>query len=392
MSAAVSFGGPPGYAMTALSDPVTCMNDLTIPGYYNVISWQSVPGGLLYHIYKRIDGQWRWLGSSPSASKIIDDGAFTPNDTPVYSGIGTPPVASATAVSPSTTGVSVVPEGSGDTVYRYIVTSRDEVGIEESLGSSSVSTTNDLSVAGQYNTIRWPAVPGVRFYGVYRWVSGIYGFIGRAGEDCVFEDRNIIPDTTVTLPLQINPFQGSGNYPRAVSYHEQRRVFGGSINLPQSVWMTRSGTERNLGYSEPARDDDSVVLRVVSREANTIRHMVPANDLILLTSGGEWKVASGDGGAITPSTVSVKQQGYSGSSGAAPVVTNRTILFAEERGGHVRELQYSWQQQGYQTTDVSLLAPHLFDYHTVRQMAFSRAPTPMVWLVRNDGVLLGMTY
>lgn len=376
-----------------MSLPASCMNDLTIPGRYNVVAWGSVPGAQLYLVYKYVGGQPQWFGVSPSSSQFIDDGDRSPDPTvPVYAGVGPTAIISATAVAPFSTGVSVIPTGAGVIEYAYAVTSRDEVGNEESIASSTASAVNDLSVAGNYNTVRWPAVPGVRSYNVYRLTNGILAFVGRAGPDCVFMDANILPDTSTTPPLQINPFLGDYNFPQAVSYHEQRRIFAGTLNNPQTVWMTRSGTERNLGYSQPARDDDSITLRVVAREANTIRHLVPMNELMLLTSGGEWKLQSSDGGALTPSNVSVKQQGYSGASNVQPVVTNRTILFPQDRGGHIRELEFSWQQQGYLTTDVSILAPHLFDYHNVVQMAFSRSPLQLLWSVRSDGALLGMTY
>ncbi|KPV08889.1 hypothetical protein APR50_10480 [Variovorax paradoxus] len=381
------------YRYGTMSLPVSCMNDLSIPGRYNVVAWGSIPGAQLYLVYKYVGGQPQFFGVSPSSSQFIDDGDRLPDPSvPNYGGIGPTPIISATAVAPFSTGVSVIPTGAGLIEYAYAVTSSDELGKEESIASSSAFALNDLTVAGNYNTVRWPAVPGVRAYNVYRLTNGILAYVGRAGPDCVFMDANILPDTSTTPPLQINPFLGDGNFPQAVSYHEQRRVFAGTLNAPQTVWMTRSGTELNLGYSQPTRDDDSITLRVVSREANTIRHLVPMNELMLLTSGGEWKLMSADGGALTPSSVSVKQQGYSGASNVQPVVTNRTILFAQDRGGHIRELEFSWQQQGYQTSDVSILAPHLFDYLAVRQMAFSRAPQQLLWSVRSDGAMLGMTY
>jgi len=74
------------------------------------------------------------------------------------------------------------------------------------------------------------------------------------------------------------------------------------------------------------------------------------------------------------------------------VVTDRSILFAQDRGGAIRELEFSWQTQGYQTTNVSILAPHLFDFHRVVQLAYTRSPLQSLWSVRDDGVLLGMTY
>ncbi len=382
-----------GYSLTALSAPATCSNDLTIPGYVNVVAWGTVPGGLMYHIYKRKGTAWGWIGVAPSGQTFIDDGSVVPDTTvDVYAGVGAGPVISATPVAPVGTGVTVTPTGAGTTTYQYVVTSLDDQGAEESIASGAATASNDLSISGNLNTVRWPAVPGVGKYGVYRKIAGVFARIGIADSSCTFVDQNIQPDASTTPPLQINPFQGDGNYPRAVSYFEQRRVFAGTTNNPQTVWATRSGTERNLGYSFPSRDDDSITARVVAREAQTVRHIVPLGDLLLLTSGGEWLVKPAGSDVLTPASFSVKPQGYVGASEVQPAVTSRTVLYAADRGGHIREIAFAWQSQGYDTSDVSILAPHLFDYHTVKRMAFSRAPRPCLWSVREDGVMLGLTY
>lgn len=77
------------------------------------------------------------------------------------------------------------------------------------------------------------------------------------------------------------------SFPAAVSYFSQRRVFAGTYSQPQNIWMTKSGTESNMSYSIPTREDDRIAFRVAAREANTIRHIVPLNKLILLTSSAE---------------------------------------------------------------------------------------------------------
>jgi hypothetical protein len=181
-------------------------------------------------------------------------------------------------------------------------------------------------------------------------------------------------------------------FPGAVAYYEQRRVFAGSVSKPQNVWATRSGTESNMGYSIPTRSDDSITARIVAREANTIRHLVPLGDLIALTSGGEWRIASSSGGALTPADISVKPQGYTGIGQPQPITTSTSIIYAQARGGRIREMQFSWQLQRYDSIDISILAPHLFDYHSIVDMAYVKAPQQTLWCVREDGVLLGMTY
>ena len=139
-------------------------------------------------------------------------------------------------------------------------------------------------------------------------------------------DDNIAADFGTTTPIQDNPFTGAGNYPGAVSYFEQRRAFAGTINKPQNLWMTRSGTESNLSYSLPTRDDDAISRRVAAREANTILHLVPLGDLIMLTGSAEWRVTAVNSDGLTPTTTGVATQSHAGANNAQPVIVNNTFV------------------------------------------------------------------
>ena len=277
------------------------------------------------------------------------------------------------------------------TTYKYKVTVVGAIGIDESLASAEASVSGDLLLDGAYNTITWSAVSGAQRYNVYKQSSGLFGYIGQT-DGLSFQDDNIAADIGRTPPIQFNPFSGAGNYPGAVSYFEQRRVFAGTLNAPQNLWMTRTGTESNLSYSLPTKDDDAIAFRVAAREANTIRHLIPLDSLMALTAAAEWRVTSVNSDAITPSSVAVRPQSYVGASQAQPVVVNSSILYGAARGGHVRELAYNWQAGGYITGDLSLRAPHLFDGFDIKDIAFQKSPAPVAWFVSSSGKLLGLTY
>ena len=275
--------------------------------------------------------------------------------------------------------------------YYYVVTAVDSEGVSESAASAASSVGGNLFETGATVTISWVAVAGASRYNVYKLQGGLYGYIGQTTGLSIVDD-NISPDLGKTPPLYDSVFGGAGEYPGAVSYFEQRRCFAGTTNKPQNIWMTKSGTESNMSYSLPIRDDDRIAFRVAAREANTIRHIVPLTQLLLLTSSAEWRVTSVNSDAITPSTISVRPQSYVGSSNVQPVIINNTLIYGAARGGHVRELAYNWQASGFITGDLSLRAPHLFDTFDIVDMAYAKAPQPMVWFVSTSGRLLGLTY
>ena len=184
----------------------------------------------------------------------------------------------------------------------------------------------------------------------------------------------------------------AGDYPGAVSYFEQRRWFGGTISRPNNIWATRSGTEADMSYSLPTQDTDRIAVRVAAREANRILHFIPLSHLILLTGAAEWRVSPLNNDAITPSSMSVRPQSYVGANNVQPVVVNNSALYAANRGGHLRECGYSYEAGGFVTNDVCVRANHLFDNLEIYDLAYAKAPFPIVWAVSSAGNLIAFTY
>ena len=273
----------------------------------------------------------------------------------------------------------------------YVITSIATNGFDESVASPSGTVFNNLNVTGASNDLTWTAVSGALRYNIYKKQNGLYGYIGQSDTNS-FTDNNIAPDMGITPPIVDPVFMSAGNYPQAVSYFEQRRVFAGTTNEPQSMWMTRSGTESDMSYSLPVKDDDRINFRVAAREANTIRHVIPLTQLILLTSAAEWRVSPVNSDAITPTTVSVRPQSYVGASNVQPEIINNSMVYCAARGGHIRELGYSWQSNGFITGDLSIRAAHLFDNFNIVDMCYAKSPQPLLWFVSTTGKLLGLTY
>tara|TARA_R110000765_G_scaffold214991_3_gene319881 strand:- start:2465 stop:5254 length:2790 start_codon:yes stop_codon:yes gene_type:complete len=239
------------------------------------------------------------------------------------------------------------------------------------------------------NTVAWTAVSGAESYTVYREKNGLFGFVGRT-ENTDFDDKNIGPEVDDTPPRTRNPFVGTGNYPSTVGYHEQRKLFGNSDTHTQRVWMTQTAHFTNLAVSSPTRDDDAITVTLASRQVNEIRHYVSLSDLVVLTSGGEWLVQGVDG-VITPSGIQIKPQSYYGSTELPPIVAGDIVIYMQP-GQAVRDLGYKFESDSYTGNDLSVLARHLFDNNTIVDWTYAQAPHSLLWCVRDDGVLLGMTY
>jgi hypothetical protein len=291
------------------------------------------------------------------------------------------------------TGVGASPlVGSGSTPYTYKVSAIDDETGEESLPSSAAGTANDLTVAGNKNRVTWSAVTGASRYIVYKEDNGVYGYIGGTS-GLSFDDENIVADLADTPQVARNPFSGSGNYPRCATFVEQRLAFASTNNEPQGVWMSQSANYENFGYSSPAKASDAVTFRIRAKQVNEIRAMLPIKGLMLLTSGAEWIVSGGSqSDAIAPSAVKIDNQGFRGASIVQPVVVGSTVLFAQERGGVVRDFSYQFAEDSFVGKDLTILARHLFEGKSIKSWGYAQAPHSIVWVVLDDGSLVSLTY
>lgn len=201
-----------------------------------------------------------------------------------------------------------------------------------------------------------------------------------------------IGSTAATQIWAFSPWSRSKGYPSAAGFFEDRLVFAGSTRYPQTFWSSKVGDYYNFGTSTPVVDDDAVTATLNGGQMNGIKAMVAFGELILLTSGGEYKVSGGQGKALTPSNTLSQAQEYRGISDVLPVTVGSRIVFVQQQGNIIRDLAYSYEADKYTGDDLNLLCSHLFDGHKVVAMTYQQTPDSIIWFVRDDGLLLGLTY
>lgn len=258
---------------------------------------------------------------------------------------------------------------------------------------SAAATAKILSTwpAGARVTLTWSAVSGAVRYEVYKNDKGFYEWIGSA-DSTRFIDNNIEGDPAKGPKENRDPFASAGNYPGVVGIYQQRLIFGRSNLQPQTVWCSETGDFDSMAVAQPLRDDSAITATVDSRQMNEIRHFIPLRDMLMLTSGAEFKMSSGgQSNAITPTAINFAIQSYWGASDVPPVVSGTSIVIVTNDGRHVRDLHYQLSEDGYAGNEVSILAEHLIDSE-VRDWAFQQSPYSTIWVILNNGRLLTFTY
>lgn len=281
---------------------------------------------------------------------------------------------------------------SNTTTYSYVVCSVDKTTNEESSKSTNVEVTGHLEAywtTAEYITLVWDAVENAQEYNIYRAVNGIYGYIGTTNST-TFKDNNIEPDLTSCAPTYVNPFEDEN--PSAVCYFQQRKIFASSNKSPQTFWASQTGTNSNFNISRPLNSTDSITMSIYDNVANVIQHLIPFDDLIVMTTNAEWAVNGSDGiFCASPAPVS-NLQSYYGSSKIKPIVSGSMVLFVQSGGSIIRDLGYNYLSDSYDGEELTLLANHIFEGKQVVDMAYSKEPYRIVWCVMNDGSLNGLTY
>lgn len=269
---------------------------------------------------------------------------------------------------------------------------------------SSVATSQALALAttGTPVNLRWIApVNGASYYKIYRstevgigappYADGPLGYLGQTS-DTHFLDNGITPDFSSNPPIVVLPFQSSGNYPATVGYVQQRRVFANTINNPIGFWMSRPGDYSNFNTYVPPQDGDGIVASIAGEEVNSIQHILELKFMLMLTAGAEIYVQGNGTGVVTPTGINASTQSQYGSSALRPLKVGDVLLFNQALGGFIRDFSFDFSIDGYRGNDITIFSSHLFEGYTLTDWAYQKIPDSIVWAVRSDGTLLGLTY
>ena len=286
----------------------------------------------------------------------------------------------------------------GGLTYAYLLTGAAADTFEETTPSSVITIAACATpTPAAPNVLTWTALVGAGEYNVYvdPYGNGVYGYLGTAASNS-FRDVGLVPDFSLTPSVVNVLFQTSGHYPAHAAQYQQRRFFANTDFEPDAFFGSRTGFASNFGTSSPLQDDDAVSFRLAGNNHHPIRHMAALKaGLVLLTDGGEWTVTGGDGprSPITPSGINADQETYVGVAATVrPAVVGNAILYVQARGTIVRDLQFDQAIEGLGGRDLTIFATHLFERQQIVALDYQQVPHSIIWCVRDDGILLGLTY
>ncbi len=200
--------------------------------------------------------------------------------------------------------------------------------------------------------------------------------------------------STATENWRLGAFSDTTGHPSTVTFFEQRLVFAGTTEQPQTVFFSKSGDYENMdaNIGGTIADSDAIIYTIASNQVNAIRFMTATRTLIIGTAGGEFSVSGGGSDvAITPTNILIKKQSNHGAANLDALAVGNVTLFMQRARRKMRELAYNFDVDGYIAPDMTILAEHITE-GGISQMAYQQEPNQIIWLVRGDGELVGFTY
>lgn len=220
----------------------------------------------------------------------------------------------------------------------------------------------------------------------YTLAAGTYGGVISAGT----LTGGASGPATATLTIG----SATGTYPGVANYYQQRRVYGYTINKPDTYFFSKPGSFYNMDSAIPTTDGDAFTGTPWAQQVNGIQAFVPVQTgLIVLTGNGAWLLNGGTAAAITPSNQTATAQAYNGCHYyIQPIIVNYDVLYVQSKGSIVRDLAFDFYVNVFKGADKTVLSNHLFNFHQLQQWAYAEEPYKVVWCVRDDGTLLSFTF
>ncbi|MBF0269343.1 MAG: hypothetical protein HQL44_12210 [Alphaproteobacteria bacterium] len=201
------------------------------------------------------------------------------------------------------------------------------------------------------------------------------------------ETKEDLEDTSATEDWDEAAFSSLRGWPVCCCFHQDRLVIGGSRDLPNRMWLSKSSELWNFDLGE-GLDDESIEFTLLSDQVNAVRAVFSGRHLQVLTSGAEWMVT---GSPLTPGKIQVNRQTRNGSMvdrQVPPRDVDGATIFAGRTGNDLREFLYTDIEQAYTSHDLAMLAGHLcngpvdMDYDPAMRL---------LYVVMSDGSIAAIT-
>ena len=184
---------------------------------------------------------------------------------------------------------------------------------------------------------------------------------------------------------------GNNGYPRTCAFYQDRLCFASSTAFPSRQWISRTGNYTDM--TTGTNDADGMTLNLLSGTSDIIYWLASGKTILAGADAGIFSIAAatGSNAALSPTNKRAEKLSYFGAAEVMPAKLGDTIIHAGFPATKMRELAPN-ELGDYKSGELSVLSDHLFEGKSITQLAYQQNPFEILWCLRNDGVLLALTY
>ncbi|MBP5485389.1 MAG: hypothetical protein J6Y07_01640 [Alphaproteobacteria bacterium] len=166
-----------------------------------------------------------------------------------------------------------------------------------------------------------------------------------------------LPDDPVS-DWQEAVFSPRRGWPSAITFHQDRLVFGGAKSWPGGIWLSQVGRHGNFDLGT-GLDDEAIFFTLLSDRRQQVCTLVSSDNLQILTSEGEWAVSNKP---LTPESVNIKMHTSIGSIAdkyLPPQQMEGKTVFVAKNKRDIRQLSLDDLSEKYNADNLCALTSHL---------------------------------
>ena len=156
-------------------------------------------------------------------------------------------------------------------------------------------------------------------------------------------------------PRKEDVWSTTRGFPKTAAFHEGRLWLGGTKSKLQSLFASRSSSFFDF-YTEEGDADEGIFTTISSRQLTEIIDINPDRGLQVFTAGAEFVV-----NGSTPADISIQAQTQHGAATLEVKSVDGATLFVDQNGKTLRSYLYNFNEDAYNSTDISVLSSQLID-------------------------------
>ena len=183
-----------------------------------------------------------------------------------------------------------------------------------------------------------------------------------------------------------------GFNPRFALRYQDRRLYAATDLRPDAIWFSKLGAPGDFSDPLSINDSSPFSFNVRSNEGGRIMSLLDLNGLYIFGSEVIWRAYGNEAGVLSPTQINIREVANFGAS-SLPALKVGTFAFVEQQGGGIiRAISPGSYAAEDSSSDISLFSNHFIRSNRIVSWSFAKRPVPIVWMVRDDGQLLSLTF